>query len=222
MPLSQTTLNSTLSQPKGMRDKQRLATRSVVIEAAITIFATRGFDGTALPEVAKISGVTVPLIIYHFQSKEGLWKSAVAEIYRRVEAHMNGFETQISAASGIDFYRICARAHITALAKYPEYMRILFQEGTQHSPRLEWLVTNHQGKMTDRIVGVIIRAQAEALMPDVDPEHVKFILSGAFCLPIVLAPEYLLMTGENSLSEAFIERHIELCLQLMLTRPPHC
>lgn len=218
-------LNSTASRfgspkPNGDRNRQRLATRGAVIDAAITLFASRGFDGTPLPEVAKISGVRVPLIVYHFQNKEGLWKDAVTEIYRRVEAHMATFEVHIATSSGIDFYRICARAQITALAKYPEYMRILFQEGTQHSHRLEWLVANHQGKMTDRIIEIIMRAQAEGLMPHVDPEHVKFILSGAFCLPIVLAPEYLLMTGENSLSDKFIERHIELCLQLMLTCKP--
>jgi TetR/AcrR family transcriptional regulator len=120
------------------------------------------------------------------------------------------------AAKGIEFYRLCARAHITALATYPEYMRILFQEGTWATERLAWLVQTHQSRLSLLIEQILARAQHEKLLPEMDLRHAKFIFSGAFCFPIVLAAEFKQLTGEDSQSEAFIERHIEGCLRLML------
>jgi TetR/AcrR family transcriptional regulator len=199
-----------------MRELQRLETRGAIMASAIELFAQRGFDGAALTEIALRSNVRVPLIIYHFGSKEALWREAVGEIYRRVTDHMDSYQAQIAEASGREFYRLCATAQITALARYPEYMRILFQEGTQKSDRLEWLIINYQNKITDMIVEIIKRAQSEGIVPIVDPLHAKFVLSGAFCLPIVLAPEYAFLTGEDSQSDAFIARHIDFCLDLIL------
>jgi TetR/AcrR family transcriptional regulator len=200
----------------GIRERQRLETRAAVIDAAIALFAARGFDGTPLPTIATDSGVPVPLMIYHFKSKELLWRAAVTEIFARVEAHLEGHRAAIEAATGAQFYRCCARAHLTALARYPEYMRILFQEGTQKSDRLTWLVETHQGRMTEMLKAIIARAQAEGLVPAMNLDDAKFIFSGAFCLSVVLGPEYELVTGNDSRSDAYIERHINNCLRLLL------
>lgn len=205
-------------QPRapGVRERQRSETRRLILEAAIALFARQGFDGTPLPAIAADSGVPVPLMIYHFKSKIGLWRAAVDEVFARVEAHLEQHRPAIEAARGGRFYRLCARAHITALATYPEYMRIIFQEGTQATPRLEWLVDTHQARLSEIIIAIIARAQNEGLVPPMDLGHAKFVFSGAFCLPIVLGPEYALVTGEDSQSDAFIDRHIDMCLRVML------
>lgn len=205
----------TASRRPGARELQRIRTRTAVIDAAIELFAQRGFDGTSLPAIAQASGVPVPLAMYHFGSKEGLWREAVALLCGRVEEHIQGFASQLAAAQGLEFYRIAARAHITALAAHPEYMRILFQEGTQHSDRLEWLVANHQSRLSAMQMAVIQRAQAEGLFPPMDLVHAKFLVSGMFSLPIVLAPEYSIATGADSLAADFIEQHIDACLRLL-------
>ena len=198
------------------RAEQRLATRRSVLDAAIELFSERGFEGTALPAVATASSIPVPLIIYHFKSKEQLWRDCVDEVYRRLEAHFVTHAPLIERASGIEFYSASIRAHITALAACPAYMRILFQEGTRHTERLAWIVERHQSRITERITALIARAQADGLLPEMDLIHAKFILSGAFCFPIVLAPEYRLVGDVDPESETFIERHIEVCMRLLM------
>ncbi|HEX8555378.1 MAG TPA: TetR/AcrR family transcriptional regulator [Sphingomonas sp.] len=217
MKMSSST-KSQIEEPKrgGVRERQRSETQRQVIDAAIALFSRQGYDGTALPAIAAASGIPVPLMIYHFKSKDQLWRAAVSEVFARVEAHLVRFQPQIEQASGGAFYWLCARAHVSALAAYPEYMRIVFQEGTQDSDRLTWLVETHQGKMTQLLMTIIARAQAEGLAPAMDLAHAKFIFSGAFALAIVLGPEYRLVTGVDSLSPAFIEQHIQTCLRLLL------
>jgi TetR/AcrR family transcriptional regulator len=198
------------------RNMQKEATRSAVIASAIELFAARGFDGTTLPAITSQCGVPVPLIIYHFKSKDALWRDAVGEIYQRFEAHIMTYAPAISIAKGIDFYRENMRAFITGVAAHPEYMRILFQEGTQKSERLTWLVDTHQSRITAMLSSLIQRAKDDDIMPDVDVIHAKFLLSGALTFPLVLAAEYQMVTGIDPQSPEFLELHIETCLRMFV------
>ena len=58
-------------------------TRSRIAQAAIELFATHGFDGTSVREIAEAAGVTKPVLYYHFGSKEDLYLAMVRECYTR-------------------------------------------------------------------------------------------------------------------------------------------
>ncbi|MBC2184976.1 TetR/AcrR family transcriptional regulator [Listeria sp. FSL L7-0253] len=53
-------------------------TKKLVKEAALTLFAEKGYDGTALSEIAKAVGIKTPSLYAHFPSKEALF----LEVYR--------------------------------------------------------------------------------------------------------------------------------------------
>jgi TetR/AcrR family transcriptional regulator len=206
-------------EPARTRKAQRQATRDAVIDAGIELFSERGFDGTALPAITALCGVPVPLIIYHFKDKDRLWRACVDEVYHRLEEQFEKHSGKVTVATGYPFFRAHIRAHIRALAACPAYMRILFQEGTRRTTRLEWLVQTHQRSFTQRIVALIERAQAEGYLPEMNVIHAKFVLSGALSFPIVLAPEYRLIDDVDPQSDGFIERHVDLCMQLLMPQP---
>jgi AcrR family transcriptional regulator len=59
--------------------------REAILEAALDLFAEKGFHGTSVPEVAQRAGVGAGTIYRHFESKEALvnalyqqWKAAMA------------------------------------------------------------------------------------------------------------------------------------------------
>jgi AcrR family transcriptional regulator len=58
--------------------------RDAILAAALELFAVQGFDGTAVPEVAKRAGVGAGTIYRHFESKEGL----VNALYRREKTRL--------------------------------------------------------------------------------------------------------------------------------------
>jgi AcrR family transcriptional regulator len=60
------------------------ATRDAIVNAALELFAERGFHGTAVPEVAKRAGVAAGTIYRHFVGKEQL----VNVVYRRCKSAM--------------------------------------------------------------------------------------------------------------------------------------
>lgn len=47
--------------------------RDRIVEAALTVFASRGYDGATTREIAKEAGVSSGLIHHHFKDKDSLW-----------------------------------------------------------------------------------------------------------------------------------------------------
>lgn len=70
--------------------------------------------------------------------------------------------------------------------------------------------------MTELLKAAVARSQREGIAPAMDLDDAKFIFSGAFSLAIVLGPEYRLATGRDSLSDDFIDGHVDRCLKLLL------
>ncbi|CBY60034.1 similar to transcriptional regulator, TetR family, N-terminal part [Listeria monocytogenes SLCC7179] len=48
-------------------------TKKLIKEVALTLFAEKGYDGTALSEIAKAVGIKTPSLYAHFASKEALF-----------------------------------------------------------------------------------------------------------------------------------------------------
>jgi len=57
------------------------ARREVIEHAATEVFAERGYRGAAIEEIARRSGVTVPVIYDHFRSKQDLYARLVERHY---------------------------------------------------------------------------------------------------------------------------------------------
>jgi len=64
--------------------KQRsIDTRDRILDAAAAEFADHGFEGASTRNVAVNAGVQHPLLTYHFESKEGLWRAALTSLNER-------------------------------------------------------------------------------------------------------------------------------------------
>ncbi|MGI8333178.1 TetR/AcrR family transcriptional regulator [Actinomadura scrupuli] len=66
----------------GRRRRDAVATRQALLEAARTRFIRLGYDRTTLRDVAADVGVNLALIKRYFDSKEGLFKAALASTPR--------------------------------------------------------------------------------------------------------------------------------------------
>jgi len=53
-----------------------------IINTATKLFATQGFDNTTTLQIAKESGVTEPLLYYHFHGKEEIFTEIIKNIFQ--------------------------------------------------------------------------------------------------------------------------------------------
>lgn len=54
-----------------------MAKKETIIESALLLFSTKGFEGTSVRDIARDAGVNVAMISYYFGSKEKLFESVV-------------------------------------------------------------------------------------------------------------------------------------------------
>jgi AcrR family transcriptional regulator len=99
---SDTPTTEPTTEPKLKGQAQRGArTREAIIDAALEVFAVRGFRSGALAEIAGKVGLTPAAILYHFGSKEALLLAVIAERDKRAGSLI----TDVTRANGLESLR---------------------------------------------------------------------------------------------------------------------
>jgi len=206
------------------RERRGAATRRVVVAAALELFAEHGCEGTTMRDIAERSGVKQPLIVYHFGSKEELWKAAVDEVWGRMESTL----LERMAAAGVavedeqegveatrETLRVVLRSFLQSAAEHPEYLRILLREGSHRGPRFRWLVEHHTRRNYEAGIELFRRAQEQGLFPPVPTHHLLYLLAGALTFVLAIEADVQALTGRDPRSPAFLETHIDSLMALL-------
>src|SRR2546421_1343412 len=94
-------LSTTRTRPRAQRDRPRKrlsaeARRELIEQAALEVFAERGYHGASIDEIARRAGVTAPVIYDHFASKADLHKRLLErtrdELLQMWREHLSGEE----------------------------------------------------------------------------------------------------------------------------------
>src|SRR5258705_3674713 len=98
------------------------ATRERILEAALEIFAERGFEGAKTREIAARAATNLGLIKYYFDSKEKLWRAAVDRVF-------GSLAEVVGSAIPADVDRAALVQIIEGLVRFaaenPEFIRIM-------------------------------------------------------------------------------------------------
>ena len=108
------------------------ARREQILDVALTVFATTGYHGASMNDVAEAAGVTKPVLYQHFGSKDGLYQAVLTDIGTRLRARI---EAGVAAATGPhDQVRQGFRAYLGFVAEERDSFRVLFGRVTQTNP----------------------------------------------------------------------------------------
>lgn len=66
-----------------MTDKKNMAPKQRILDAAISLFAQKGYAGVGVREIASAAGVNLAMISYYFEGKVGILKAIVEEFFDR-------------------------------------------------------------------------------------------------------------------------------------------
>src|SRR3954471_10749841 len=107
-------------------------TRQAILDAALDLFAERGFDGASTRLIAERAGVAQPLLNYHFAGKQELWQAAVDDLFDRLrESNVRWFGAIGDPADDVDVARSMVRHFVEFSAAHPQLHRIIMQESKQ-------------------------------------------------------------------------------------------
>lgn len=200
------------------RDRPEL--RQELLEAALVEFGAYGYDGASTLAIARRAGAHQPQINYHFESKEALWRAAVDHVFGQLREAL-GTAPAPPAASGdlLSLTREVAeylRRFVRFAAAHPELNRIITHEATTRTPRLDWLVEHHVRRYADATSALWVRLRDAGIAAPIDERLLHHVVVGAASLLFVNAPEFELLTGEKADDPAWVERHADGIVRMLL------
>jgi AcrR family transcriptional regulator len=203
------------TKPPARRLQQRsLDTRERLVEAALQVFASHGFEGATTREIARRAGVALAALPYHFTTKEALWRAAADRIFGLLAAT---FRKRLEELESVDLrtrLRLLLRDFVLFAASHPELHRFMLQEGTGRSGRLEWLVETHVHPIFAFVRAQVAEAEALGIVPPGRSEHLFYAMIGAASMPYAVAPEFELLTDRDPAEKALTEEHVDMLLRL--------
>ena len=151
-----------------------------ILDAALEAFSEMGFEGATTREIASRAGVTLGLVQYYFGSKLKLWKAAVELAFGELKSGLEAMFAGPRQASDREMLRTLLRAYVAFVARNPEFIRIMHDEGKRRGPRMRWLADRYVKPLFDRILPLIERLQQQGvLLGGVPAAHFVYILVGA-------------------------------------------
>jgi AcrR family transcriptional regulator len=154
----------------GRKQQQRsIVTQQKLLDAATQAFSENGFKGTSTRDIAERAGVHHPLITYHFKNKDQLWRASADRIFRE----FNVLLVKATAEVPENDPKARASAFIRAYVRYshsqPALHRIILQEASYSSARLDWLVKTHLQPTFEMVVGHLTKLQTLGVSPAGNP-----------------------------------------------------
>jgi AcrR family transcriptional regulator len=158
-----------IAKPARKQQQRSIRTQQKLLDAALEAFSENGFKGTSTRDIAERAGVHHPLITYHFRNKEELWRAAADRIFRKFNRAINeAYETYKDEDLRTRTAAII-RAHVRAAAEQPELHKVIIQEASAPTKRLDWLIDKHLKPLYEIAVRDIRELQAKGLAPAGDP-----------------------------------------------------
>ena len=178
------------SQKRRRPDAARERARERILDAAKTRFAEAGFEAASTRRIAEAAGVAQSLLLYHFASKEELWRAVVDSVFTAVNA---AFETAASALDDNAPFEARLMTPIRALvdlfAADADLHRIIMHEGKTANERTTWLVETHLRPAYDGSVALIKEGQAGGLVRAGDPTLLHYTIISIAGTVFSLSPE---------------------------------
>jgi AcrR family transcriptional regulator len=153
--------------PRGAVNRRGAATRDAILDAAVELFATRGYRGSGILELAKRVGITHAGVLHHFGTKENLLRAVVA---RRDEAQAARF-AEVDAPDRAVLPLLGDARPFIEPALLTRLTAVLRTENLDPDDPLHEYFVERERYARSVVADEIRRGQADGqLRPDVDPD----------------------------------------------------
>ncbi len=145
--------------------------REQLIGVARGLFAERGFDGSAIEQVAHRAAVSKPVVYEHFGGKEGLYGVVVD---REVTLLLSMMQEALTAGTSRELLEQAAVALLDYIEQHPDGFRILVRDspiGTSES------FQSMIGDVATRVEGILVDAfTRHGLDPRTAPMYAQMLV----------------------------------------------
>jgi AcrR family transcriptional regulator len=160
-----------IAEPKSARKQQQrsVVTQQKLLDAATEAFSENGFKGTSTRDIADRAGVHHPLITYHFKNKSQLWRAAADRVFSEFNDSLINAMEEVPKMDPKARAETFIRTYVRFAFGQPALHKIILQESSYPSDRLDWLVETHLKPLYEMVVGQLTKLQALGVSPAGNP-----------------------------------------------------
>lgn len=196
------------------RERKKSETRAALLQAARTLFQTKGFDLTSLDEIAEAADVSRGTLFNYFPNKESLLSDIAIEEMQELRRLMLGLSEIASPMGRIHHAMqlfVCGTVHRSGASFLPVTRRVLL-ENLVHPASIPAPIA----QMGSIVQELIEQAQAQGeLDAHLDPEHLAQCIVGAYLVAWAWNRWLNMDAGEAAVSGAEIEPLVNALLTAM-------
>ena len=186
-----------------------MTTKEKILDAALTLFAENGYDGTSVEEIANKVGIKAPSLYKHYKGKEDILNSLIDSAEERYEA-MFGSEKNIGKIpqSREEFIKVTMeRISFTLRDPIIRKTRMLLVQEQFRNERISEATTRHQLDGIQRMFAKIIKGMMdEGIVAPDDPKLLAVELTAPAVLQIARSDRQ--PQCEKECME-YIEKHLQ-------------
>lgn len=166
-----------------------------ILDAARDAFATFGFEGASLRAISAEAGVLHTAMLYHFHTKDVLWRAVMTELFEDLTARFATRTAALRHGPPADLARALVRDFVHFCAARPELHRIMTIEGRANTDRLKWIVKTYSRDLFQNVLPMVPLASPVAAAGD--PVRLYYAIVGVAASTFSLAPEFRLLSGRD-------------------------
>ncbi|MCP3135882.1 TetR/AcrR family transcriptional regulator [Pyxidicoccus xibeiensis] len=167
-----------------IKQERAARTRVEILEAAITLFARRGFLATTMADLARAIRMTPGALYWHFPTKEDLLLAAIEELHQRCLREFVGRLTEARALSAREqFHAFTERTQefLRCHREYGIFFAMLAAEAAEANDRVADAIREKLALYAKVLEGIIRHGQKTGeFRQDVDALHTAHSLFGGY------------------------------------------
>jgi AcrR family transcriptional regulator len=186
-----------------------------ILDRALAMFATVGYDGMSLRTLNRELGVSHNLIYQRFGTKEELWRAAVDFGFGRLTRHLQGlFDPTLS--DPLEQLRLAIYRFVVFSADHPELVALMNIEGRQDTARLTYIYDTYVEPMLADVARLLAHLADEGVIRPIPLRSFHFLLTHGATAPQALVPLAMKFDATSPTEPAAVEEHARLVATLLV------
>jgi TetR/AcrR family transcriptional regulator len=149
------------------------ANRKAILDAAVEVFATSGFRGATIDEIAARCGMSKPNLLYYFKSKQQIYHEVLEQT---LKDWLNPFEDIDPEGDPVEELRRYITAKLEMSEKNPNASKLFANEIIHGAPEIGVFLKTSLKNLVDEKAKVIRHWVGEGKLAPIDPYHLIFMI----------------------------------------------
>jgi TetR/AcrR family transcriptional regulator len=219
VPVSRKAKSRAISTPTTdppAKKRQRGQGKHRILLASLALFSDQGYDTVSTADIAKTAGTSQSVVLYHFNSKDELWRAAMRYLFETVGIRPTFDGAMYKDLDPMSRLRVLLRSFVLTSARHPELGRVIAREGSSGGERLVWLIEELARPNYATFDALFEEGARRGQFKAYPAPMLTFLVHGAAATIFNLGAVARILMGTDPFASDVVERQADLVVDVLL------